>query len=92
MQTLSISDIQRNLHKLDNIDIVQIVDKKRNKIKGYFLSEKYTDMIKKIFDAQRTRSHKAADEFMELTAHPTPFPDPSIDLTRADEDFYRDFL
>lgn len=29
MQTISISEIQRNLHKLDSFNIVKIVDKKR---------------------------------------------------------------
>jgi hypothetical protein len=48
MQTISISDIQRNLHKLDDFDIVKIVDKKRNQIKGYFLDSSYKSLIDSI--------------------------------------------
>jgi len=43
MQQISISDIQRNLHKLDNFDIVEIIDKKRNQVKGYFIDNKYAN-------------------------------------------------
>ena len=48
MQTISVSDIQRNLHKLDNFNIVEIVDKKRNQIKGYFLDSSYQPLIEKL--------------------------------------------
>ena len=48
MQTISISDIQRNLHKLDDFNIVEIVDKKRNQIKGYFLDSSYQSLIEKL--------------------------------------------
>jgi hypothetical protein len=48
MQQLSISEIQRNLHKLDGLDIVEIVDKKRHKVKGYFLDSKYMSLIKEL--------------------------------------------
>ncbi|HFS82525.1 MAG TPA: hypothetical protein ENK71_01010 [Epsilonproteobacteria bacterium] len=48
MQTISISEIQRSLHKLDSFDIVEIVDKKRNKIKGYFLDSSYQSFIEKL--------------------------------------------
>ncbi len=48
MQTISISEIQRNLHKLDSFDIVEIIDKKRNKIKGYFLDSSYQSLIEKL--------------------------------------------
>jgi predicted AAA+ superfamily ATPase len=48
MQQLSISEIQRNLHKLDGVDIVEIIDKKRHKVKGYFLDSKYMSLIKEL--------------------------------------------
>lgn len=48
MQTISISEIQRNLHKLDGFDIVEIVDKKRNQIKGYFLDTSYKSLIENL--------------------------------------------
>ena len=34
MQQLSISEIQRNLHKLDSFDIIEVIDRKRDKVKG----------------------------------------------------------
>jgi len=46
MQQISISEIQRNLHKLDNFDIIEVVDKKRHKVKGYFVDSKYLSFIK----------------------------------------------
>jgi len=30
MQTVSVSQIQRNLHQLNKFDIIEIIDKKRN--------------------------------------------------------------
>jgi len=55
MNTISISDIQRNLHKLDNFDIVEVVDKKRNQIKGYFLDKKYHGYVEEIIQAQKEK-------------------------------------
>jgi len=52
MNTISISEIQRNLHKLDNFDIIEVVDKKRNQIKGYFLDKKYHGYVEEIIQAQ----------------------------------------
>lgn len=48
MQQLSISEIQRNLHKLDSFDIIEVIDKKKQKVKGYFLDVKYIYLIEKI--------------------------------------------
>ncbi len=48
MQQLSVSEIQRNLHKLDGLDIVEIIDKKRHKVKGYFLDSKYMALVKEL--------------------------------------------
>lgn len=48
MQQISISEIQRNLHNLDSLDIVEIVDKKRHKVKGYFLDSKYVAYIEEL--------------------------------------------
>jgi len=48
MQTISISEIQRNLHKLDDFNIVKIMDKKRNQLKGYFLDSSYQPLIDSI--------------------------------------------
>ncbi len=56
MNTISISEIQRNLHKLENFDIVQVVDKKRNQIKGYFLDKKYVDVIEALIKEKKNKN------------------------------------
>jgi len=91
MQTLSISDIQRNLHKLDNIDIVQIVDKKRNITKGYFLSEKYYGMVEEVLDRKRNKGKQQADRLKKLSANPVKI-DQNIDLIKMPEAMYRDIF
>jgi len=58
MNTISISDIQRNLHKLDNFDIVEVVDKKRHQVKGYFLDKKYHDFVEELFQAKDNKNEK----------------------------------
>ena len=57
MQTISISDIQRSLHKLDDFNIVEIVDKKRNLIKGYFLDSSYQSLIEKLIGAKEEKKN-----------------------------------
>ncbi|WP_292662738.1 hypothetical protein [Nitratifractor sp.] len=56
MNRISISEVQRNLHKLDDFDIVEIVDKKRNKVKGYFIESKYASLVEEI--AQKVEALK----------------------------------
>jgi len=58
MNTISISEIQRNLHKLDNFDIIEVVDKKRHQVKGYFLDKKYHDFVEKLFQAKENKNAK----------------------------------
>ncbi len=48
MEQISISEIQRNLHKLDDFDIIEVIDKKRNKIKGYFIESKYASLVEEL--------------------------------------------
>jgi len=55
MQTVSVSEIQRNLHKLDGFDIIEVVDKKRNLLKGYFLDKKYHAYIQEIIQDQEDK-------------------------------------
>ena len=45
MEQVSISDVQRNLHRMEEWEVVEIVDKKRNRVKGYFLGEEYADAV-----------------------------------------------
>lgn len=56
MKQVSISEIQRNLHKLDSFDIVEVVDKKRDKVKGYFLDSKYLGFIKELIEKNNQSS------------------------------------
>jgi len=56
MKQISISDIQRNLHKLDGFDIVEIVDKKRNQIKGYFIDNKYAGFVQELVENNRKKN------------------------------------
>ena len=57
MQTISISDIHRNLHKLDDFNIIKIVDKKRNQIKGYFLDSSYKSLIDSIIRKREAKKN-----------------------------------
>lgn len=59
MQQISISDIQRNLHKLDGFDIVEIIDKKRNQVKGYFIDNKYASFIQQLIKEQVKQKEEA---------------------------------
>jgi len=56
MDQISISEVQRNLHKLDDFEIVEIVDKKRNKVKGYYIEGKYASLVEEI--AQKVEALK----------------------------------
>jgi len=55
MQTVSVSVIQRNLHKLDAFNIVEIVDKKRNRVKGYFLDSSYKPLIDSLVEKKEAQ-------------------------------------
>ena len=69
MQQIGISDIQRNLHKLDNFDVIEVVDKKRRKVKGYFLDKKYARAIQEIVIQQRARHHESSKIAGSLSAY-----------------------
>lgn len=59
MKTLSISQVQRELHHLDNFDIVEIVDKKRDIVKGYFVDIKYKSVIEALAEKGQKQSLSA---------------------------------
>ena len=60
MEQIGISDIQRNLHKLDGFDIVEIIDKKRGHVKGYFVDKKHAHAIQKLIkQQQKTKSNSS---------------------------------
>jgi hypothetical protein len=72
MQQISISDIQRNLHKLDKFDIVEIIDKKRNQVKGYFVDNKYAFFIQELINSQAKREEDAKNIAGSLSKYANP--------------------
>ena len=77
MDQISISEVQRNLHKLDDFDIVEIVDKKRNKIKGYYIEGKYASLVEEIaqrVEALKKGEHKKAAGTLHRYANPAKIP------------------
>lgn len=58
MQILTMSEIQRNLHVLQNFDIIKVIDKRRNIVKGYLLSTKYQEKIEEIAKANKKKELK----------------------------------
>jgi len=61
MHQISISEIQRNLHTLNDFDIIEVIDKKRNKIKGYFIESKYASFVEEL-------SHKITSKNTDKTS------------------------
>jgi hypothetical protein len=55
MKTFSISQIQRELHHLYDFDILEIVDKKRDTVKGYFLDIRYKAIVERLVEEQRKK-------------------------------------
>ena len=55
MKTFSISQIQRELHHLYDFDILEIVDKKRDTVKGYFLDIRYKAIVEKLVEEQHKK-------------------------------------
>jgi hypothetical protein len=45
MERMSVAQLQRNLHRLNDFDIIELVDKKRDEIKGYILHRRYKPLI-----------------------------------------------
>ena len=55
MKILSVSQVQRELHHLHDFDILKIVDKKKDAVKGYFLDIRYKDIVEKLIEEQRKK-------------------------------------
>lgn len=72
MQQISISDIQRNLHKLKDFDIIEIVDKKRDKVKGYFVDKKYAHAIQALIEQHRENNIAAKNTAASLRSYASP--------------------
>ena len=92
MNTISISDIQRNLHKIENFDIVEVVDKKRHQVKGYFLDKKYHDFVEDLFQAKERKKQKSLEAFQRLSENVSVLEDKTIDLCKVDEEMYSDIF
>jgi len=69
MDTISISEIERNLHKLDDFNIVEVVDKKRHQIKVYYLDKKYHDVVEALLNENRKRNTKKLKALEELGSY-----------------------
>jgi len=69
MNTVSISEIQRNLHKLDGFDIIEVVDKKRNQVKGYFLDKKYHNIIEALIKEQEAEKNRKLEALKALGSY-----------------------
>jgi DNA-binding transcriptional regulator GbsR (MarR family) len=92
MQTISISEVQRNLHKLDDFDVVKIVDRKRNRVKGYYLDAKFGDTVEKFAHRHNSDVAKQLKTLRELSKNVTVLEDKSIDLTKIDSDMNDDIF
>jgi len=91
MNTISISDIQRNLHKLEHFDIVEVVDKKRHKVKGYFLDKKYHDFVEELFEKKKNKTNKDVEAFRKLRKNVSKI-DPSIDILKMEDEINNDLF
>ncbi|CAA6803345.1 MAG: Unknown protein [uncultured Thiotrichaceae bacterium] len=61
MEQISISKIQRNLSLLKDFDIIEVVDKKRNKVKGYFIDSKYSAAIFELIEQEKKNKVQAQE-------------------------------
>jgi len=92
MNTISISEIQRNLHKLEGLDIVEVVDKKRHQVKGYFLDKKYHDVVQALVDSKEKETADKLSQLKKLSQNVTVLEDKTTDLCKIDEEMYRDIF
>ena len=86
MNTISISEIQRNLHKLDNFDIVEVVDKKRNQVKGYFLDKKYHAFVEELLANKERKNAKKLKALESMGTYALG----GSDIEEIKETMYRD--
>ena len=70
MEQISISEIQRNLQNLNDFDIIEVIDKKRNKIKGYFIESKYASLVEELSQkVQKKKKNKRKSAAGSLHAY-----------------------
>ncbi|QCI27924.1 hypothetical protein [Caminibacter pacificus] len=63
MTTLSIRDLARNSSILDKYDFVEIVDKRKNKLKGVFISAKYAKEFEEFIKRKKEKEIKELLQF-----------------------------
>ncbi len=56
MKSLNVSQIQRELHLLKDFDIIEVIDKKQKRTKGYFVDAKYAKAIEEL-DKQKKKKN-----------------------------------
>ncbi len=91
MNTITISDIQRNLHKLDDFDIIEIIDKKRHITKGYFLDKRYQVLVESLVKERDAKKELLLEEFKNVSKNVTKI-DPNIDILKLDKDINSDIF
>jgi hypothetical protein len=76
MTQISVSELQRNLHRLDGLGIVEIVDKKRNRVKGYFIDSRYAGYVEEVSQKieKKNRHPKSAAGILKQYADPSKIP------------------
>ncbi len=85
MNTISISDIQKKLHKLDDFDIIEVIDKKRHTTKGYFLNKRYQALVEFLVKKQDAKKELLLKEFKNVSKNITKI-NPNIDILKLDAD------
>jgi hypothetical protein len=63
MTTISVRDLARNSSILDKYDYVEIVDKRKNELKGMFISAKYVKEFEKFI---KRKKQKEIEELMQF--------------------------
>ncbi len=91
MNSISISDIQRNLHKLDDFDIVEVIDKKRHTTKGFFLDKKYRSIVEELVKEHEAKRDAVLEEFKKVSQNVSKI-DADIDILKLDEDINSDLF
>ncbi len=91
MNTISISEIQRNLHKLDDFDILEVVDKKRHNTKGYFLDKKYQSLVESLVQENNKKNDALYEIFKKESKNVTKI-DASINILELDKDINSDLF
>jgi len=55
---VGVREFIKDFNKLQNIDIVEIIDKKTNNLKGIYLSKEEAQRVKKLLEKEREKEKK----------------------------------